>query len=87
MYDDIQYADGSKETKSRKEIEEETEERDDIVSAPRSIIPGLLGGQKRKERMPNDSGVDMGVDSAGRESGGEYRLERKKGGLMGKFGL
>jgi hypothetical protein len=38
LYDNIQYADGSKEDRSSKEIEKEVKERDDLVDAPASTI-------------------------------------------------
>ena len=89
LYDNIQYADGSVEMRGSKEIEKEAETSDDILRVPKStpgLIPGVLGGQKKRERLPNDSGVDMAIDVADRESSEEYRTEKKKG-LRGKFGL
>lgn len=79
MYDNIQYADGSKEERNSKEIESELESREDLVSPP-----SASKREKKRERQPNDSGVDMNVDGIEEE---EKYEEKKKKGLLGKLGL
>lgn len=79
LYDNIQYADGSKEERNSKEIESELESREDLVSPP-----SASKREKKRERQPNDSGVDMNVDGIEEE---EKYEEKKKKGLLGKLGL
>ena len=45
MYDNIQYADGTKEKKSTEEIERDVEKRGDLVDAP-SSEDGTMDGAK-----------------------------------------
>jgi hypothetical protein len=80
MYDSIQYADGSVETRGKGETEKELENREDLISASGS------GMQKKRERLPNDSGVDMNMDIGEREDDEGYKTEKKRG-VFGKLGL
>lgn len=79
LYENIQYADGSREERNINEIESEVEDRGDLASLLR-----VSKKEKKRDRLPNDSGVDMNVD--GIEDEEKYE-DKKKKGLLGKLGL
>jgi hypothetical protein len=81
LYDNIQYADGSKETRDSGVIERDVESREDLVS--------LSDEEKKRERLPNDSGVDMNLGISGDKENleGYETGEKKRKGVFGKLGL
>jgi hypothetical protein len=79
LYDNIEYEGGTRETRSKSEIERDVESRE-----------GLVSQDLKRERKPNDSGIDMNINGNGF---GERKIEHagfkiaEKKGVLKKFGL
>ncbi len=79
FYSNIEYEDGTRETKSKSEIEREVESKESLVSQ-----------DLKRERKPNDSGIDININGNGF---GEKKIEdagfniADKKGVLKKFGL
>lgn len=88
MYDNIEYADRSKEHKSPKEIQQEIQQREDLAAPPKDHEVKEVGDARRTSTRGTSSESDDSILMAkeARDDQGYKNGERKKG-VLRKLGL